>query len=122
MNRILILLTTFAAISLAQTSPITGKWTYTMMESSQGPPITMDLKVDGTKVTGMVTLGDRKFAIESGTATADSVKFTIKRERPQGGTAVYEMSGKVSGDSMKGSTVAKMDSGEMNQDWEAKRQ
>lgn len=123
MTRTLILLIAFAAISLAQTSPLTGKWTYTM-ESPQGSlPIAMDLKVDGAKVTGTVSLGERKFTIESGVATADSVKFTIKRERPQGDSAVYEMSGKISGgNTMKGSTVAKMDSGEMNQDWEARKQ
>lgn len=92
------------------------------METPDGAiPVTLDLKAEGAKLTGTVSTGGRDFPIESGSVEGNTIKLTIKRER-QGGAAVYQITGKAEGKTMKGTTVADLAGEKMTQEWEAKKQ
>lgn len=111
-----------AALCFGQASDVTGKWIYSM-DTPNGPmPVTLDLKVEGSQLTGTVAAADRLLKIEKGSVEGGVVKFSVKRERPDGGAMVYEMTGKVEGSVMKGSTTADMGGEKVTQDWEAKKQ
>ena len=79
----------------------------------------LTLQVDGEKLTGEFAFNDgsRKIAITDGTVKGGEVKFTVKRDRPQGGVMAYALTGKVDGDAMKGSASSEMG----NAEWTAKR-
>lgn len=118
-----VLLLLFALLCLAQDAPVSGKWAYTMETPSGDVPVLMDLKADGARLTGSISAGgEMTFPIEGGTVSGNSLKFTFKRARPQGGSMLYEVSGTVTGDKLKGSTSADLDGQKVTQEWEAKRQ
>lgn len=97
-----------------------GSWTWSM-PGPGGVEVTADLtlRVDGEKLSGEFAFngGSRKLAVTNGTVKGQDVKFTIQRDRPQGGSMTYELSGKLEGDSMKGSASSEMG----NAEWTAKR-
>jgi hypothetical protein len=122
MLRRTLLLTIFSALTFAQDAVISGRWTYTMETPNGDMPVVMDLKADGSRLTGSITAGgERTFSIENGSISGNALKFAFKRERPQGGSMAYEVSGSVSGNSMKGTTTADIDGQKITQEWEAKR-
>jgi hypothetical protein len=123
MLRRTLLLTLFAALSFAQDAVISGKWTYTMETPNGDMPVVLDLKAEGNRLTGTISAGgERTFAIENGTISGSAIQFSFKRERPQGGSMAYEVSGTVAGNSMKGKTTADVDGQKITMDWEAKRE
>jgi hypothetical protein len=122
MLRFLLIFVLCAAVSFPQSQAVAGKWNYTMETPNGSVPITLDLKVDGNKVTGTVASGERSFPIQTGSVDGGTVRLTFKRDRPQGGTMTYEITGKVDGDVMKGTTVANMGDEKVTQEWLAKRQ
>ena len=81
----------------------------------------MVLKVDGTKLSGSITMGARKLEITEGSADGKNLKMTIKRERPDGGVMIYQMSGTVDGNEIKGMTKTEMGGQEATGEWSAKR-
>lgn len=114
---------TMLAFSLlaAQSDAISGKWVYKMDTPNGEMEVAMDLKADGTKLTGTAGIGERRFAIENGTVDGNKIKFTVKRDRPQGGTMKYEMSGTLSGSELKGTTATDLDGQPITQEWTAKK-
>lgn len=97
-----------------------GSWTWSM-PGPGGQEVTADLtlRVDGEALTGEFAFnnGSRKLTVTNGSVKGHDVKFTIRRDRPQGGSMTYEISGKVDGNSMKGSAASEMG----NAEWTAKR-
>lgn len=91
------------------------------MPGPGGVEVTADLtlRVDGEKLTGEFAFngGSRKLSITNGSVKGQDVKFTIQRDRPQGGSMTYEMTGKLEGNSMKGSASSEMG----NAEWTARR-
>lgn len=123
MLRIALIFLFLAAIALPQSDAVNGKWMYTMDTPDGQVPVTLELKVDGKQVTGFVSTGpERRFKIENGTFEDGVVKVTVKRDRPSGGVMTYQLSGKVEGSVMKGTTVADMNGEKVTQEWEAKKQ
>jgi hypothetical protein len=98
-----------------------GEWKFSMMGPMGEVPATMALKVDGKTVTGTFDFSGRKLTIENGTFEDGTLKMTVKRDRPQGGTAVYELTGKLSGDKIEGRTVTSFMGSESNAPWSAAR-
>jgi hypothetical protein len=103
------LLAVFLACSFAAVAEdtVTGEWNY-KMDTPQGEvTAAMSLKVEGGKLTGKFTFeGNRVLEITEGTVKGDTLKFTVKRNRPEGGSMTYKMTAKVEGKSMKGSSTA----------------
>ena len=118
------LLVVFLACSFAAVAEdqVTGEWNY-KMDTPQGEvTAAMSLKVEDGKLTGkFVFEGNRVLEITEGTVEGDTLKFTVKRNRAEGGSMTYKMTGKVEGKSIKGSSTAveMPDGGEMT--WSATR-
>lgn len=111
-----------AGTVLAQDVNVSGDWIWTI----QGPQgedidINVNLKQEGSKVSGVFDMGDRKLNVEKGSIEGNVLKLTVKRNRPQGGTMTYEMEGKVEGDKITGTTKADLDGQLVTQELKARR-
>jgi hypothetical protein len=108
-----------AAATFAAEGPA-GSWSWSM-PGPGGQDVTADLtlQVDGEKLTGEFAFngGSRKLSITNGSVKGRDVKFTVQRDRSQGGSMTYELTGKIEGDSMKGSASSDMG----NAEWTARR-
>ncbi len=101
---------------------LAGDWLWTM-ETPNGPTTAaLVLKVDGEKVTGRFARGeDRWLEIQDGKLKGNEFTWSVKRDRPDGGTMVYEMSGKVEGGTITAKAKTTMDGNPATMDWTAKR-
>ncbi|MCC7153490.1 MAG: hypothetical protein IT161_02885 [Bryobacterales bacterium] len=111
-----------AGTVLGQDANVSGDWIWTI----QGPQgedidINVNLKQEGSNVTGVFDMGDRKLPVEKGSIEGNVLKLTVKRNRPQGGTMTYEMEGKVEGDKINGTTKADLDGQLVTQELKARR-
>lgn len=95
---------------------ITGEWIYKMDTPMGESTAVLTLKVEDGKLAGkFVFEGERMLEISEGTVEGDTLKFTVKRNRAEGGSMTYKMTGKVEGKTIKGSAAAveMPDGGEM---------
>jgi beta-glucosidase len=102
---------------------LTGEWVWTI-RGPDGNPVeaAMILKQEGDKVTGRFARGgDRWLEIENGKVTGTEFTWTVKRDRPSGGTMTYDMSGTIEGGKIVGKTKTTMDGNEVVADWGARR-
>ncbi|HYP13924.1 MAG TPA: hypothetical protein VEQ63_08360 [Bryobacteraceae bacterium] len=116
----IVLSTLFAVVCFAQET-LAGKWTYQMDTPGGAIPVVLDLKVEGSTVTGTVGTGERVFKIENGTGENGAMKITFKRDRQGTAPMTYVMTGKVDGKVLKGTTTAEVEGQPTTQEWEAKR-
>lgn len=115
-----ILIAGLAALAVA--ADVSGEWVFRMPTPNGEMEAKLTMKVDGNKLSGtFVFEGDRKLEISNGTVDGRKLKFTVKRDRPSGGFMIYEMTGAVEGDQIKGMTEADMDGQKVTQEWSAKR-
>lgn len=140
MRRILTSLTTAACLGLilgitaqAQDKKVdpTGTWKWSQAGRQGGNPVemTLKLKLEGEKLTGSVTRPGRQggdpqeTAIENAKLKGDEVSFEVTREF-QGNKFTTKYNGKISGDTIKGTTERPgRDGGDPRKDpWEAKRE
>lgn len=98
----------------------TGTWKWTVMAGERMQEQTLNLKLDGDKLTGaFVGRNNRETPIEEASYKDGVVRFKITRERnDQKVTTVYE--GKVSGDTITGKSQIQRDQAR-GRDWVAKR-
>lgn len=121
MTRRILLLLVFAVACFGQSEGLAGKWTYPMDTPDGSIPVLLDLKLEGTKVTGTVAAGDRSFPITAGTYENGEMKLSVERVRGDGGKVVYQLTGKLDGKVLKGTTTADVNGEKVTQEWEAKR-
>ena len=94
-------------------SKLVGTWKMTIHVGERAVEGTLELKIDGDKLTGTLTGSNgREQQLDEVTFNNGKLSFSIPRER-NGQKRVMKWSGKVTGDTMKG----KADRAE----WEAKR-
>ncbi len=109
-----------AQVSFAAENP-TGTWKWEVKANNQTREQTLNLKLEGDKLTGaMVGANSKETAIEDPKFADDEVSFTVTRER-NGMKTISKYSGKVSGDSIKGKVDTDRDGKSGSRDWEAKR-
>ncbi len=119
----LLVATTIAATAIA--ADATGTWTWTT-KSKKGKEIenTLTLKAEGDKLTGELARGpqQRSTEISNGTLKGDEISFDVTVER-NGNAQTTKFSGKVEGDTIKGTqTGSRKGGGEgRSREWEAKR-
>jgi beta-glucosidase len=115
--------------SLLATAPsppaglLTGDWIWTI-NGPDGQPISAPLQLaqSGNSVTGQFSAGpDRWLKIENGKVEGTRFSWTVRRTRPNGETAVYEMSGEVAGNAISGKTRTTLDGNEATSTWTARR-
>jgi lysophospholipase L1-like esterase len=102
---------------------LTGEWIWTI-RGPDGNPVEapLILKQEGGRVTGRFSRGpDRWLEIENGKVTGGDFTWTVKRDRPDGGTMTYEMSGALRENHITGKVRTTMDGNETLADWSAKR-
>lgn len=103
-----LLLTLFiAAIGLFAEGKPDGEWSWKMTSPFGELKAKAVMKSEDGKLTGAFWLDEsRKLEIEKGTVEGDKITFTLKRERPSGGSMTYEMTGTVKGDVIEGNAKA----------------
>ena len=99
-----------------------GEWTF----SIEGPDGKIDgpmkLNAKGGRLLGTVAMGEnREFELFDGGIFANQIQFTIRRNRPQGGEAVYRLTGTVDGKRIEGNVTAELDGEKTTQEWWATR-
>jgi autotransporter translocation and assembly factor TamB len=98
--RIRLFLLTCLVAAVAFAADVTGKWTYEMPgrggQTQQG---SINLKVDGSTVTGTVSGPRGETDISNGKVDGDTVTFSVVREY-QGNSMKMNYTGKISGDTI----------------------
>lgn len=110
---------------LAAATTLAGNWTWTI-NGPDGTPVSapLELAQDGQTVTGRFARGPNAWlTIEGGQVEDRRFRWTVKRERPGGGTMVYEMSGELSpsGSEIAGTARTSLDGNEVTMPWAAVR-
>jgi hypothetical protein len=112
-------LSTFAAAP-----DVSGKWKW-KYERNEGDPIdiVMDLKQEGSKLSGTIQAADRELKVQDGKiADNGQITFSTTLERDSGPLKI-EFSGKAQGDRIEGKTQYLSDSGEKRErEWNPKRE
>lgn len=98
----------------------TGTWKWTTKFKDQERETVLKLEQKGGKLTGTVSGGKAETKIEDGTFKDGEVKFTVTRERKDQ-KFVTKYSGKLDGDTIKGTAVSEFNGKENKREWEAKR-
>ena len=101
----------------------TGTWKYSVTFNDQTRETTMKLKQEGEKLTGTVAGRDGTDSPidEGGTIKDGAVAFGVTRER-DGQKFTVKYSGKLDGDTIKGTMEFNFGGNARMVDWEAKRQ
>lgn len=100
----------------------TGTWKWTVERNGQKREVTLKLKLEDGKLTGAVTTGkDMETKIEDGSFKDGEVKFNVTRER-NGEKFTSKYSGKLEGDTIKGSYETTIGGKEQKREFEAKRE
>ncbi len=105
------------------TASLSGEWAWTM-NGPNGNPVegTLTLKQEGESLTGKISRGENRWLdIENGKVNGNEFSWTIKRDRPNGGTMTYNMSGKLEGDKLTGVTKVQIEGEERSSEWSARR-
>jgi hypothetical protein len=96
--RLVLLSCALAVVALA--ADVTGKWTYETQGRNGPQTATMNLKADGSTVTGTVSGRGGEIQISDGKIDGNTVTFTVVREM-QGNKITSKYTGTVSGDEIK---------------------
>ena len=108
-------------VQAAQDKPNpTGTWKWTVNFGGQDMELTLKLKLDGEKLTGAMLRDDQETPIQDAKYKDGSLSFTVVRER-NGQKFTLKYAGKLSGDTLKGTTAFDRDGDTQSRDWEAKR-
>ena len=98
----------------------TGTWKYKVKFGEKEFDATIKLELKDGKLTGALVGGKNETKIEEGTFKEGDIAFSVTRER-KGVKTVSKYSGKVDGDTIKGSITATANDKDTKTDWEAKR-
>jgi hypothetical protein len=113
-------LTGTAAADDAKANP-TGTWKWTVERKGEKREVTLKLKLEEGKLTGSVSTGKDDTKIEDGTFKDGEVKFSVTRER-NGEKFTSKYTGKLDGDTIKGSYETTIGGKEQKREFEAKRE
>lgn len=98
----------------------TGTWKWKVGQGDRAREVTLKLKMEGDKLTGAMVGGNNETKIDDGSFKDGEISFSVTRER-NGMKSTTKYSGKLSGDTIKGSTESERNGEKRKQDWEAKR-
>jgi len=105
----------------AKAANLTGKWKYSFTTSGgQTLEPVLDLKQEGNKLTGKVTVNERVSEISDAKIENGEVSFKVVRER-EGQTFTSKYNGKLEGDVFKGKINSNFGGNDRTFDFEAKR-
>jgi len=106
----------------ADSPKVDGDWDWKMPSPFGETTAVLTAKSEGSKLTGVFAFTEtRKLTIENGVIDGNKIKMTVKRDRPEGGSVVYEMTGSWEGGEMKGTAETDMFGQKATANWSAKR-
>jgi hypothetical protein len=109
-----------AGAAVAADNP-TGTWKWTATFGQNTRDFTLNLKLDGDKLTGSMRGRDGKeTAIDDAKYSNGDISFSVTRER-NGNKRTSKYSGKQTGDTIKGKIESERNGETQSRDWEAKR-
>jgi hypothetical protein len=100
---------------------VAGEWNFSMSGPTGEVPALLTLKQAGTTVTGTFDFSGRKLTVEGGKFEDGQLSMTVKRDRPSGGNAVYQMTAKLAGDTLEGTTSTDFMGNPATSPWKATR-
>ena len=110
---------------VASGNDVSGAWVLTISGPDDQPvDLPMTLKQEGARLTGQIVRGREagKFLeVTDGKVQGDMLTWTMRRDRPNGGTMVYSMSGKLVNGKIEGKTETTMDGNTVSRAWTAHR-
>ena len=111
------------AVAAFGADSLNGNWAFSMA-GPQGPvDAKMAIEQKDATFTGTVEFpGGRSLKITEGAMDGTKVTFTVKRERQDGGSMVYKLSGDVDGSKIKGSAETEMGGQVQKIEWSATKQ
>lgn len=102
--------------------PLNGKWIWKIMSPQGDVENALELQVDGSRLSGRFARdASRWLTIENGKLNGDELSFTVKRDRPDGGTMVYDMTGRLADGRIQGTVRTVMDGNPATSEWSARR-
>ncbi len=105
----------------ASSSNATGLWKWVIVtDSGDSHDLSLKLKQDGDKLTGVVILGDSEVPISDGLVKDNEVTLKVTREQ-DGKTQVSKFKGTLEGDTIKGKIDSDWSGEKRNYPWNAKR-
>jgi hypothetical protein len=104
------------AVAAPKTANVAGTWELSMQGRRGTMTQTLTIEQDGDKIKGTLD-GPRGSSNLEGAVKGDDISFTVKRETPRGDFET-DYSGKVDGNTMKGSARMRR----FDIEWTAKRQ
>ena len=110
-----------SGVAAADKDDPTGTWKYKVKFNDKEFEQTLKLKNEDGKLTGTLGGGKNETKIEDGKFKDGEVTFTVTRDR-KGVKTTSKYSGKVSGDTLKGTITRDVDGKETKTDFEAKRE
>lgn len=115
--------TTLPSVSqAAESADPTGTWKWSVTFNDQTRELTLKLKLEGDKLSGvMLGRDNQETPIEDASFKDDEVAFAVTRER-NGQKFTIKYKGKVSGDTIKGKSEFERNGEKQSRDWEAKRE
>jgi hypothetical protein len=110
---------------VASGSDVSGEWVLTIPGPDDQPvDLPMTLKQDGTRLMGQMVRGreaGKLLEVTDGKVQGDTLTWTMRRDRPDGSTMVYSMSGKLVNGKIEGKTETTMDGNVVSRAWTARR-
>jgi hypothetical protein len=103
--------------------PLAGDWIWTI-NGPDGQPISAPLKisVDGSRISAQFARdASRWLASENGRLDGNSFTWTVRRDRPDGGTMVYQMRGELENGAITATASTTVDGQEQTARWSAHR-
>ena len=105
----------------ASASNAAGQWKFVIVtDSGDSHDLSLKLKQEGDKLTGVVILGDTEVPISDGLVKDNEVTLTVTREQ-DGKTQVSKFKGTLEGDTIKGKIDSDWSGEKRNYPWNAKR-
>ena len=89
---------------MAQSDPVSGTWTGDWGFPGHRNPVTVELRWDGSALTGMVNPGPNALELKKASFNPETGEVILEADAPYHGTvAHYMIEGKLEGDTMMGS-------------------
>jgi hypothetical protein len=110
------------AVLCGQQGRVDGEWDWRMERPMGVATARVVLRTEGTKLMGTFHFSEtRRLEIEDGTIVGDDLRFTVRRERREGGTMVYQMVGRVMGNEIRGTARTGLEEPPAVAEWVMKR-
>ena len=101
---------------------LSGDWVATMPGPNNEPvQVPFTVRQEGNSLSGAFQADNRELPIRNGKLNGNEFSWTVRRERPEGGTMTYQMRGTVENNRITGKATTEMEGTSITIDWSARR-